>query len=139
MIWHWIKDRFAEALMSFGQRKIQQSGVDIVVDAMLDFEDQEKGNFRTNGGCLWHKSYDFPLAIRTCADCQTFALVDLGLMGPIDVRSSEGQELIIAMGFMRGRLKYEVQLAPKHMQDIFAAINQEDLEGEDHCGHEHLN
>jgi hypothetical protein len=88
-------------------------GIEDAVDALIDSEEGNYGKFRIRGRCLWHKDYEFPLAVRTCDDCPSFVVVDTTLIRPYP----EG-DVVVATGFMRSRLDYEAQLNPEGMERV---------------------
>lgn len=120
----------AKGLISYGKRKLRAIGIEQVVDALEEYEDCEVGCFHSDGLCLWHQAYDFPIAIRACEECNSYIVVDPVLIGKqpwaercnrcgkqFETTPSDKdlREVTLALAYVRSKLVYQAQLTPEAM------------------------
>jgi hypothetical protein len=130
---NWFKQLAGWFLLRYGKRKIMDTGIDCVIDALLAHQDHVNEPFSTDGRCVWHEKFSFPLAIRTCDDCNSFVVVDSGLIRGLDAgKSAEDRRVFMACAWLRARIDYEAQLSPAGMDRVMEAI-----ENAEEVAHEH--
>ena len=124
---NWFKRLAGWVLLRYGKRKIMDTGIDCVIDALLAQQDHVNEPFSTDGRCVWHDKFAFPLAIRTCDDCNSFVVVDSGLIRGLDAgKNLDDRHVMMACAWLRARLDYEAQLSPAGMDRVMEAIDDEE-------------
>lgn len=131
-----IIELIMKAVAAYGRRKLKAMGIEQVVESLVKEDEREVGSFSSDGLCLWHDSYDFPIAVKvdgvpaTASQRVLFVIVDPMLIKKDPSKASSYRELVLAHAYIRARVDYEAQLTPEGMtkvMDYILGTEEEDL------------
>ena len=125
-------------LSRIAMRKVQKIGLPEVVDAMNERRNLVGDKFYTDGICIWHRGYSFPIAVwatlsmfdgvenPSLMEEDVIFVLDPSLVRDLSSDRRLQAELILASSYLRSSFEYDGQLSPDGMQRLQESLGDTD-------------